>query len=62
MAKQKEPKKKVRGGFTLLQVDVYADTPAMMQRYIEKNGGTKASVTRLALDGLLKPEYEIDKI
>lgn len=58
MGKLKEPKVKPRGGYSFQQIDVYADQLPMIQKYIEKNGGSKASVVRLALDLLLKPGYE----
>jgi hypothetical protein len=57
MAKTKVNNKKVRGGYVFQNVDLYADQPEMIQRYINKNGGTKVSVIRLALDLLLRAEY-----
>jgi hypothetical protein len=53
----KKAKQKVRGGYVFQNVDLYADQPEMIQRYINKNGGTKVSVIRLALDLLLRAEY-----
>jgi len=48
---------KPRGGFKFVQCDIYWDQDPMVQKYIQKNGGSLASTIRAGLDALLKPDY-----
>lgn len=47
-----------RGGWKFTQLDIFADQEQMIKKHIALNGGTKASVIRLALDKLLNPDNE----
>jgi len=49
---------KVRGGKKFIQADIYFDQVPLIDKYIQKKGGSVASTIRDGLDALLKPDYE----